>query len=70
MKIRVLRSAVEDLTIGRRFYDQRAEGIGGYLFDSLFSEIDSLSRVAGIHVVQLGFHRLLAKNFRSPFTIG
>ena len=40
MKVRVLRSALEDLAAGRRFYDKRAEGVGGYFFDSLFSEID------------------------------
>ena len=67
MKIRVLRSALEDLAVGRRFYDQRAKGIGGYFFDSLFSEIDSLSLFAGIHRVHFGFHRLLAKRF--PFAV-
>lgn len=67
MKVRILRSALEDLAAGRRFYDQRAEGIGGYFFDSLFSEIDSLSLFAGIHRVQFGFHRLLARRF--PFAI-
>ncbi len=54
MKVRVLRSALEDLAIGRRFYDRRAEGVGGYFFDSLFSEIDSLVLYAGIHHVQFG----------------
>ncbi len=67
MKVRVLRSALEDLAAGRRFYDRRAEGVGGYFFDSLFSEIDSLVLYAGIHRVQFGFHRLLAKRF--PFAV-
>jgi hypothetical protein len=57
-----------DLAVGRRFYDdRRAEGVGSYFFDSLFSEIDSLVLYAGIHGVQFGFHRLLAKRF--PFAI-
>lgn len=67
MKVRVLRSALEDLATGRRFYDRRAEGVGGYFFDSLFSEIDSLVLYAGIHRVHFGFHRLLAKRF--PFAV-
>jgi hypothetical protein len=66
MKVRVLRSALEDLAAGRRFYDRQA-GVGGYFFDSLFSEIDSLVLYAGIHHVQFGFHRLLAKRF--PFAV-
>lgn len=67
MKVRVLRSALEDLATGRRFYDRQAEGVGSYFFDSLFSEIDSLVLYAGIHHVQFGFHRLLAKRF--PFAV-
>lgn len=67
MKVRVLRSALEDLAAGRRFYDRRTEGVGGYFFDSLFSEIDSLVLYAGAHHVELGFYRLLAKRF--PFAL-
>jgi hypothetical protein len=67
MKVRVLRPALEDLAAGRRFYDRRAEGVGSYFFDSLFSEIDSLFLYAGIHHAQFGFHRLLAKRF--PFAV-
>jgi hypothetical protein len=67
MKVGVLRSALEDLATGRRFYDRRSEGVGGYFFDSLFSEIDSLVLYAGLHRVQFGFRRLLAKRF--PFAI-
>jgi hypothetical protein len=61
MKVRVLRPALEDLAAGRQFYDRQAPGIGGYFFDSLFSEIDSLVLFAGIHRLQFGHHRLLAK---------
>ena len=52
MKIRVLRSALEDLASARQFYDAQAPGVGDYFFDSLFSEIDSLVLHAGIHRVQ------------------
>ena len=66
MKVRVLRSAIEDLAAGRRFYDAQADGVGAYFFDSIFSEIDSLVLFGGIHRMQFGFHRLLAKRFHTP----
>ena len=67
MNVRVLRSALEDLAAGREFYDRQRDGIGSYFFDSLFTEVDSLVLYAGIHRVQFGFHRLLAKRF--PYAI-
>jgi plasmid stabilization system protein ParE len=67
MRIRILRPALEDLATGREFYDRQGEGVGAYFFDSLFAEIDSLVLYAGIHRVQLGYHRLLAKRF--PYAI-
>jgi hypothetical protein len=67
MKVRILRPALEDLAAGREFYDRQREGIGGYFFDSLFAEIDSLVLYAGIHRIQLGYHRLLAKRF--PYAV-
>jgi plasmid stabilization system protein ParE len=67
MKVRILRPALEDLSAGREFYDRQREGVGDYFFDSLFAEIDSLVLYAGIHRVQFGYHRLLAKRF--PYAI-
>jgi len=32
MKIRILRPALEDLAVGREFYDRQREGVGGYFF--------------------------------------
>lgn len=66
MKIRVLRSALEDLASGREFYNQQQQGVGDYFFNSLFSEFDSLVLYAGIHRVQFGYHRLLARRFPCP----
>lgn len=63
MKVRILRPALEDLADGRRFYDRQQAGVGAYFFDSLFSEIDSLERRAGIHPIRFGYHRLLARRF-------
>ncbi|MEI6067491.1 MAG: type II toxin-antitoxin system RelE/ParE family toxin [Methylococcaceae bacterium] len=67
MKVQVLRSAMEDLSTGRRFYDRQERGIGDYFFDSLFAEIDSLALYAGIHSIHFGFYRLIAKRF--PYAI-
>lgn len=67
MKIRLLSSAVEDLYEGRLFYERQGEGLGEYFFDSLFSDIDSLTLYAGIHPKYFGYHRLLSKRF--PYAI-
>jgi hypothetical protein len=67
MRVRILSSALEDLALGREFYERQAEGIGSYFFDSVFSDIDSLSLFGGIHRKTLGFHRLLAHRF--PYAI-
>ncbi len=67
MKIEILRTAMDDLAKGRRFYDRQEAGIGDYFFDSLFSDIDSLALYAGIHPIYFGFYRLLAKRF--PYAI-
>ncbi len=67
MKIQVLRSAMEDLAAGRKFYDRQEIDLGDYFFDSLFAEIDSLALYGGIHAVHFGFHRLLAKRF--PYAV-
>ena len=63
MRVRILTSALNDLANGREFYENQAEGVGSYFFDSLFSDIDSLALYGGIHAVIFGFHRLLARRF-------
>lgn len=45
----------------------QAEGVGEYFFDSLFSDIDSLTLYGGIHSKFFGYHRLLSKRF--PYAI-
>jgi plasmid stabilization system protein ParE len=67
MNVRILRSAFNDLAAGREFYERQGEGVGAYFFDSLFSEVDSLSVFGGIHGKTSGFHRLLARRF--PYAI-
>lgn len=67
MKVRLLRSAFDDLAAARGFYDRQREGVGAYFLDSRFSEIDSLALYAGIHPIHFGFHRMLARRF--PYAI-
>ena len=63
MKIVILRSAVEDLTQGRDFYEQQGEGLGDYFEESLTADIDSLRLYAGVHVLVHGYHRMLSNRF-------
>ena len=59
MKLRILPSAIEDLSNGFKFYESQLEGLGGYFLESLFSDIESLKLYAGIHPKVFGYHRLL-----------
>lgn len=68
MKIRILKSARQDLTDGWHFYQQQSQGTGDYFLDSLFSDIESLRIYAGVHELHFGkFRRLLSKRF--PFAV-
>jgi len=67
MKIRILPSAMEDLSNGLKFYENQMPGLGGYFLETLFSDIDSLKLFAGIHLKVFGYHRLLSKRF--PYAI-
>ena len=67
MRVRILSSALNDLASGRAFYDGQGEGLGDYFFDSLFSDIDSLSLYGGIHRKVLGYHRMLVRRF--PYAV-
>jgi plasmid stabilization system protein ParE len=67
MKIKLLSSALEDLYEGQLFYEKQGEGLGEYFFDSLFSDIDSLTLYGGIHSKFFGYHRTLSKRF--PYAI-
>jgi hypothetical protein len=63
MRLRILDSALENLDRGRVFYERQGEGLGAYLLDSLFAEIDSLVLYTGIHRKVFG---LCSKNRGSP----
>jgi hypothetical protein len=47
--------ALNDLAAGCHFYDRHQRGIGDYFFDSLFTDIDSLTLYARIHRAEFGF---------------
>jgi len=68
MKIKILKSAREDLKEGFHFYELQQKGLGSYFLESLFSDIESLKLFAGIHGIHFKkYHRLLSKRF--PFAI-
>ncbi len=67
MKIRILSLASRDLLRGKRFYEQRAAGLGDYFIDSLSADIESLRIFAGIHRKIRSYHCLLAKRF--PYAV-
>ena len=67
MKIRILPSAIEDISEGFKFYENQKNGLGSYFIESLFSDIDSLKLYAGIHTKVFGYYRLLSKRF--PYAV-
>lgn len=66
-KVILLAESVDDLEIGRNFYDAQEEGVGAYFVASLLSDISSLKLHAGIHSLEFDFHRMLSKRF--PFAV-
>jgi len=63
----LLDEAVDDLAIGRGFYDDQGEGIGAYFVTSLLSDITSLHLYSGAHSIHFDFYRMLSKRF--PFAV-
>jgi plasmid stabilization system protein ParE len=67
MRITILDAAERDLEEGYSFYEKQSSNLGSYFLDSLYSDIDSLTFFAGIHIKKFGYYRLLSKKF--PFAI-
>lgn len=68
MKIKILSFARDDLIDGYHFYEWRQPGLGDYFLESLYSDIESLERIAGIHRMPFGkFYRLLSERF--PYAV-
>ena len=67
MKIKILASALDDLSDGFDFYESQLDRLGSYFIETLFSDIDSLKLYAGVHKKVFGYHRLLSKRF--PYAV-
>lgn len=68
MIIRILDQAENDLVEGFHFYEPQQPGLGTYFLQSLYADIESLRRYAGIHrKVWKRYHRLLSKRF--PYAV-
>ncbi len=68
MKVKILKSAREDLKEGFNFYELQQKSLGSYFLESLSSDIESLELFAGIHSIHFKkYHRLLSKKF--PFAV-
>ena len=52
---------------GHDFYESQEQGIGEYFWDSLLSDIESLTIYAGIHSKQFAYYRMSSKRF--PYSI-
>ena len=63
----ILDDAAQDLVDGKVFYDTQELGVGSYFWDSLLSDIESLTIYAGVHERHFGLFRLLSRRF--PFSI-
>jgi hypothetical protein len=66
-RIQILTDAENDLIAGRKFYATQGVNIGNYFWDSLISDIESLSLFAGIHKKEFGLCWLSSKRF--PYVI-
>ncbi|NCC53752.1 MAG: type II toxin-antitoxin system RelE/ParE family toxin [Spartobacteria bacterium] len=63
----LLEAAVADLESGRLFYEEQQPGLGGYFWDTLLSDMESLIIYGGIHVKEMGCYRMLSKRF--PYAV-
>ena len=68
MNIKILESAKNDLINSFHFYNNQHKGLGDYFLTNIYSDIESLRIMGGIHLkVYKNFHRSLSKRF--PFGI-
>jgi hypothetical protein len=67
VRIRILSATEEDLEEGSRFYESQSPGLGSYFLAPLYSDIDSLAYLGGIHQIVFGYHRQISKRF--PFAV-
>ena len=65
--VTLLEEAIDDIKVGKLFYEKSEPGIGSYFADSTMADISSLRLYAGIHCIRFGYHRMLLKRF--PFAV-
>lgn len=53
--VTLIEQSIDDIKLGRRFYEQNEEGIGSYFADSALADIASLRLYAGIHSIRFGY---------------
>lgn len=68
MIVRILPTALLDLEEAREFYEQQNRELGDYFFESIESDIESLSYEAGIHPVVYDFYHVKYTH-RFPYAI-
>ena len=67
MIVSIAHAAETDLADGYWFYERQHVGLVDYFRVNMAADIESLALTGGIHEVELGFHRALAKRF--PYSI-
>ncbi len=68
MKVQILDTAEEDLVEGYWFYEAQETGLGAYFRNSIYADLYSLEKTAGVHrIVYKNYHRALATRF--PFAL-
>ena len=67
MIVEIRDEARSDLRAGYKFYEEQAAGLGRYFLECIFSDIDALTLVTGIHESVDGYQRMLSKRF--PYAI-
>lgn len=68
MNVLILDAAKDDIAEGFWFYESIETGLGHYFLDTIFAEIDSLSRHGGIHpIYDPPYHLMISDRF--PFSV-
>ena len=67
MRVKLSKSAENDLLNAFWFYENQNDGIGNYFKSSVGTDIESLKIYGGIHPTVHGYHRMVCKTF--PYNI-
>ena len=67
MIVSISSDAEADIAEGYWFDERQSAGLGDYFRSCLVADIESLAYYGGIHEIEYGFHRALAKRF--PFCV-